>query len=106
MGDVAVVAISLLITLVIFLAVRPLWRRLIGTDHDHPVDSGDDREKTAIAEDRYAGVASPWHASMTRRFRPEACRGRTPGIRHRQGPRAPETPDRPWVTEFNANPPL
>lgn len=43
MPDAVTVAVALVIALVVFLAVRPLWRRHIGTGHGQ--SAGNDPEK-------------------------------------------------------------
>ena len=50
MPDAVTVAIALVITLVVFLVVRPLWRRRIGTGHGRTVGRRGEPEKTGRAE--------------------------------------------------------
>ena len=52
MPDAVTITVALVITLAIFLAVRPLWRRRIGTDHGQTVDKRSDPEKTPIPGER------------------------------------------------------
>ena len=49
MADVVLVGVAFLITLAIFLAVRPLWRSRDRADHGPTVDNGgDSREEFYI----------------------------------------------------------
>ena len=50
MPDAVTVAIAFVITLVVFLAVRPLWRRRIGTGHGRTVGRRSEPEKAVRAE--------------------------------------------------------
>ena len=52
MADVVLVAIALLITLGVFLAVRPLWRRRNWADHGQTLDnSSDSRDDSGSREE-------------------------------------------------------
>ena len=55
MPDAVTVAVALVITLGIFLAVRPLWRRGIGTGHGQAVDNRSNPEKNVV-QGRQAGT--------------------------------------------------
>lgn len=50
MPDAVTVAIALVIALGIFLAVRPLWRRRLGTGHGQTVDGRSEPEKSVREE--------------------------------------------------------
>ena len=55
MPDAVTVAIALVITLGIFLAVRPLWRRRIGSAHGQTADNRSNPERDVVQE-RQAGT--------------------------------------------------
>ncbi len=50
MPDAVTVAIALVIALLVFLAVRPLWRRRLGAGHGQTADKRSDPEKTVREE--------------------------------------------------------